>query len=408
MRVLLTLLLVLGIPLDAAAQRRPVAIDDQFRLHGRRQPRDLPRWRVDSLHADDDGCRSRSAQHRHLESEVGRFGTHAADVLSPRTRTRRTGARTASTSRSCRRGLGPRKARRSGCSIGPAARRVSSRSCRAASRATTGRPTASGWRIVRRHGGDDALTTGRRGPWCGAPAAEADRHRQISVQARRSRPISPATPATASSAVRHRHAEGRAADGRQQCERRLRREQPAWSPDGSRIAFVSNHDDNWDRTRNSDVFVVDAKPGSPSRRADDVCWADGGRRRQPGMESRRDVDCLRSGQRAEVQLPQPEPAGGRGVEGGAPRVLTETLDRGMRGRVLQRRREEPLSSPSPTIARSIWRECRSTGGKIERTRRRPARRSASRRSRRGGSVVTSGTSTEPAELYAVEGRRCAS
>ena len=41
---------------------------------------------------------------------------------------------------------------------------------------------------------------------------------------------------------------------------------PEWSPDGTRIAFVSNHDAHWERTRNSDVFVVEAKPGSRSRR----------------------------------------------------------------------------------------------------------------------------------------------
>ena len=37
---------------------------------------------------------------------------------------------------------------------------------------------------------------------------------------------------------------------------------PAWSPDGSRIAFSSNHAPDWDRVPSSDIFVVDAKPGS--------------------------------------------------------------------------------------------------------------------------------------------------
>ena len=40
----------------------------------------------------------------------------------------------------------------------------------------------------------------------------------------------------------------------------------AWSPDGSGIAYVSNTDQDPDRSLNSDVFVVDAKAGSSPRR----------------------------------------------------------------------------------------------------------------------------------------------
>ncbi len=51
---------------------------------------------------------------------------------------------------------------------------------------------------------------------------------------------------------------------------------PAWSPDGSRIAFVSNHDADPDRTYNTDVFVVDAKPGSAATKLTTWTGPDGG------------------------------------------------------------------------------------------------------------------------------------
>ena len=47
---------------------------------------------------------------------------------------------------------------------------------------------------------------------------------------------------------------------------------PAWSPDGTKIAFISARDDDWDTKLVSDVFVVDADGGEPRR----VTKADGG------------------------------------------------------------------------------------------------------------------------------------
>ncbi len=52
---------------------------------------------------------------------------------------------------------------------------------------------------------------------------------------------------------------------------------PSWSPDGSKIAFVSNHEDDPDRTHNTDVFVVDAKAGSTARKLTNHPGPDGGR-----------------------------------------------------------------------------------------------------------------------------------
>ncbi len=51
----------------------------------------------------------------------------------------------------------------------------------------------------------------------------------------------------------------------------------SWSPDGSKIAFLSNHEPDWDRNPNSDVWVVDAKPGSTPKKISTHNGQDSGR-----------------------------------------------------------------------------------------------------------------------------------
>lgn len=53
-------------------------------------------------------------------------------------------------------------------------------------------------------------------------------------------------------------------------------ENAIWSPDGAHIAFVSNHDPDPDRTTNTDVFIVDAKPNSTPRKLTTFNGPDGG------------------------------------------------------------------------------------------------------------------------------------
>jgi dipeptidyl aminopeptidase/acylaminoacyl peptidase len=53
-------------------------------------------------------------------------------------------------------------------------------------------------------------------------------------------------------------------------------ESALWSPDGASIAFVSNHDQDPDRTDNTDIFVVPAKPGSAAKKLTSWYGPDGG------------------------------------------------------------------------------------------------------------------------------------
>lgn len=54
-------------------------------------------------------------------------------------------------------------------------------------------------------------------------------------------------------------------------------QQAVWSPDGQWVAYVSNHAPDPDRTNNTDIFVVAAKPGSASKKLTTWAGEDGGR-----------------------------------------------------------------------------------------------------------------------------------
>lgn len=54
-------------------------------------------------------------------------------------------------------------------------------------------------------------------------------------------------------------------------------ENAVWSPDGSRIAYVSNHDPDPDRSINTDIFVVEAKAGSTPKQLTHYNGPDDGR-----------------------------------------------------------------------------------------------------------------------------------
>ncbi len=102
---------------------------------------------------------------------------------------------------------------------------------------------------------------------------------------------------------------------------------PVWSPDGTRIAYVSNHDPDPDRSINTDVWVVDAKANSTPKRLTTYDGPDGGRIAwSPDNKwiAFTEGDPLKLWQYSEDKL------GIVAADGSAaPRILTEALDRGV-------------------------------------------------------------------------------
>ncbi len=97
-----------------------------------------------------------------------------------------------------------------------------------------------------------------------------------------------------------------------------------WSPDGSAIAFVSNRTEDPDKNSNSDIFIIDAKPGAEAKQFTTWNGSDGSPQWSPDSKS---IAYLRSTSDANYIMYDQSILCVAPVSGGEPNLISKTLDR---------------------------------------------------------------------------------
>jgi dipeptidyl aminopeptidase/acylaminoacyl peptidase len=177
---------------------------------------------------------------------------------------------------------------------------------------------------------------------------------------------------------------------------------PAWSPDGTRIAFMSNHSDDPDRDPAAQLYVVDAKPGSTEKQLTPATTRAGRSRPEWSPDGKwiafLEGDEMKFGAYSMDHLALVASDGSKAPERFK---ATEDLDRGVGG---------PRFSPDGKWIRFTVVDDRSvyparanlSGGKVERLMSSPIVVS-NLHSAGGRTVLLSGGNSKTTEIYVVEG-----
>jgi dipeptidyl aminopeptidase/acylaminoacyl peptidase len=172
---------------------------------------------------------------------------------------------------------------------------------------------------------------------------------------------------------------------------------PAWSLDGSQLAFISNHAKEPDQTGTNDIFVVAARAGAKPRKVltiyspdqQRLVWSPNGQMLAFLQDFEPKLNFYKQGRLAVVP-----------VAGGEPRVLTAKLDRSV---------SQAEFMPDGSALTFLVEDDRRTylgkvavgGGNVERVSDSSAVLSE-RTSGGGHSAVAASTDTSPTEIYALE------
>jgi dipeptidyl aminopeptidase/acylaminoacyl peptidase len=175
-------------------------------------------------------------------------------------------------------------------------------------------------------------------------------------------------------------------------------EDPTWSHDAAKIAFVSNRDKDPDRTRNSQVYVADAQPGALLRALTSAESVGAGRIAWSPDDA---LIAYTIGSQLQYNFHSLSRLAIIPAAGGTPRVLTNSLDRGVSspsfsddGKSLSFLVADDLSSYPAQVPLA--------GGPVEKLLQPPVVIS-NWSTKAGHTVVSKSDDNHPAELFAWEG-----
>lgn len=176
-------------------------------------------------------------------------------------------------------------------------------------------------------------------------------------------------------------------------------EQPAWSPDGTAIAFVSKRGPDPDRTEDSNIYVIEARAGAEARALTTFAGADEGR---PAWSPDGKWIAYRQGDELKYSAYQLFKLAVVPAAGGPARVVTEAFDRQVDGPLIWTPDGKGVWATVDDDRSAYAVRVEVASGKVERLT--PPRRVVGDISprRAGGLALLAASASEPPEVHVLE------